>query len=1026
MKKTALKKVVSMFLTLIMAVSLCAGFSTGAGAASGTITAEAQGTYTQSSNSQNVIIRITPTGVAKNYCAFVVDGGIMLPAGWNVVEYTTNAPQAITSGDYNTANGKLTYSTNSGEDEIPADAYYEAIIEIPANTVGNYEVVFNTVQVADGYGANVLVEVAKLTAVVSINSNDISSAVIGDIPTYTYDGTAKAPTPTVTLDGSILTAGVDFDYSYSNNVNAGTNTATVTITGKGNYTGTASKTFTITPADITLAVNITGWTYGEYNAANNSPSVTGNNGNGSVTYQYKVKGAADSTYTSEIPTEVGNYIVKAAVASTGNYNGGSATAEFAISANDISGAVIGDIPAYTYDGTAKAPTPAVTLGGKTLTVGVDFDYSYSNNVNAGTNTATVTITGKGNYTGTASKTFTINKAGQTIIGAHITVKVGKTFDLSSVFSAQGALSYSITEGATVSGTILTAGNIPGTYDLTVSAAATENYKAVTKGYSVTVTAKDTQHITVVDQDDRAVGNTMDLTYGDKNKSIVATSAEIQNAVVSYAIKDGSSNVITIDGDGNINVVGAGTATLVVTVAGDGDYADAIVEIVVTVAPKQIVAPTASNTVYTYTGAEQIYSIRSTDDYTVTGNVQTNAGNHVVTVALKDKANTVWADSSDTADKTFGFNIKKAPLTIKADSYMIEAGDDAPVLDANSYVVSGLKGNDTLAGIRLVVSVAYASVPDTDVAGTYAIVVSGAAETDNYTVTYVNGTLTIEAKNEPNVPIIPPVLRRYTLTFETNGGSAIRSITKVAYTNINLMNYVTVKDGYEFAGWYTDAALTKQVTSVRLSRNMTVYAKWIKSSGEGFVCHGGANCPSKIFTDVDQTQWYHESIDFVVATGLMNGIGNNKFDPYGVTSRAMFVTILYRLEGKPTVTEENPFSDVEEDTWYTDAVIWAAANGIVKGYGEGLFGPEDEVTREQMAKIMYNYAEYKDYDVSARASLESFADADEISSWAVEEMQWAVAVGLINGMGDDTVAPQADAERCQIAAVFMRFIKKFVM
>lgn len=261
---------------------------------------------------------------------------------------------------------------------------------------------------------------------------------------------------------------------------------------------------------------------------------------------------------------------------------------------------------------------------------------------------------------------------------------------------------------------------------------------------------------------------------------------------------------------------------------------------------------------------------------------------------------------------------------------------------------------------------------------------------------------------------------------TNGGSAIASVTKIAHSRVDLSSYVTTKPGYEFAGWYTDKALTNKVTTIRLSRNMTVYAKWVEVPVVDKPCDGGEDCLTYGFADVDKTQWYHASVDFAVATGLMNGIGSSKFDPHGATTRAMFVTMLYRLEGKPVVTEDNPFSDVEEGTWYTEAIIWAAANGVVDGYGEGLFGPEDEVTREQMAKIMYNYAKYKGYDISARASLAAFNDADEVSSWATEEMQWAVAVGLIEGMGDGTVAPQDNAERCQVAAIFMRFYKEFLM
>jgi len=300
-----------------------------------------------------------------------------------------------------------------------------------------------------------------------------------------------------------------------------------------------------------------------------------------------------------------------------------------------------------------------------------------------------------------------------------------------------------------------------------------------------------------------------------------------------------------------------------------------------------------------------------------------------------------------------------------------------------------------------------------------------ANSKNAYFTMPAGNVTVTANWEYNGGGGVVIPTTYTLTFDTNGGSEVKSVRGVYGTTIDLTKYTAEKNGYEFAGWYADKALTEKVTSVKLTKNMTVYAKWTEIPVDDEPCDGGANCPTNYFTDVDQSQWYHEGIDFVVENDMMKGVGNNKFDPHGVTSRAMIVTILYRLEGEPAVSGENPFSDVANGTWYTDAVIWAEANGIVNGYGDGKFGPNDDITREQMAKIMYNYAEYKGYDVSARASLASFSDAGKISSWATEEMQWAVAIGLINGMGDGTVAPQGDAERCQVAAIFMRFCDKYV-
>lgn len=839
-----------------------------------------------------------------------------------------------------------------------------------------------------------------------------------DTRTFTYSG----------LEQTYNIVSTD-DYTVTGNkqTNAGDYDVIVSLSDKENTVWSDGTTtdkiysFVINKAPVVIDVSIDGWVFGE---AANDPSVSGFVGDGTITYEYKAEGEDDSAYTTIVPTAKGDYVVKATVAETQNYLSGSDTAEFSIAAKSLAAAIISDIDPYTYDGFPKTPTPAVTLNGTTLTAGVDFEYSYSGNTDAGVNAATVTITGKGNYAGSARKSFTINPAAQTISGSDLTIRVGKSADLNELFSASanGDLVFTIDgedpTGSSVDGATLIAGTTPGSFTLKVTASAVEpNYTGAVQTFEVTVTAKLTQSdFGFYDGETRVASLTK--TYGDDAFTLAATGAAT-DGTVTYT--SSNESVATVDSNGTVTILNAGVTTITANATGDDDYEAASANYVLTVAKKEIPVPAADGRTFTYNGSEQTYGIESTDFYTVSGNKQTNAGTYSVTVVLVDKNNTVWEDSNDAADKTYGFCIAKAALTVTADSYQIEVGDSAP---NPTYSVAGLKGSDTLESIGLVVTVDYESAPDTSRAGTYTIVVSGAADVANYTVAYVGGTLTI-VKDSSDDPIIPPITTRYTLSFETNGGSAIASVTRVAGSTVNLSGYVPTKAGYDFAGWYADKALTEKVTSVKLTKNMTVYAKWTEIPVVDEPCDGGKDCPTYSFTDVDQTQWYHEGVDFVVETGMMIGTGDNKFDPHGVTSRAMIVTILYRLEGEPAVTGANPFSDVKNGTWYTDAVIWAEANGIVDGYGNGRFGPEDNITREQLAKIMYSYAKHKGYNVSARTSLASFSDADNVSSWAVEEMKWAVAVGLVNGMGDGTLAPQGNAERCQVAAIFMRFCNQYV-
>ena len=143
------------------------------------------------------------------------------------------------------------------------------------------------------------------------------------------------------------------------------------------------------------------------------------------------------------------------------------------------------------------------------------------------------------------------------------------------------------------------------------------------------------------------------------------------------------------------------------------------------------------------------------------------------------------------------------------------------------------------------------------------------------------------------------------------------------------------------------------------------------------------------------------------------------------TRAMLVTVLYRLEGEPAVYGSNAFSDVAEGLWYSDAVLWAARNGIVTGYTNGEFGVNDNITREQMAAILYRYAQYKGYDVTDRDDLSGYADAPAISAYAVEALSWANAEGLVNGRTADTLAPAGTATRAEVAAIFHRFVENIV-
>ena len=174
-----------------------------------------------------------------------------------------------------------------------------------------------------------------------------------------------------------------------------------------------------------------------------------------------------------------------------------------------------------------------------------------------------------------------------------------------------------------------------------------------------------------------------------------------------------------------------------------------------------------------------------------------------------------------------------------------------------------------------------------------------------------------------------------------------------------------------------------------------------------------------FTDVAESDWFYDAVRYAYENGLMDGVGDSLFAPNSETTRAQLVTILYRLEGQPAVSGDLPFTDVEAGTWYANAVLWAAQNGIVNGVSDTEFAPGDDLTRQQLVTILYRYAEAKGCDVSASADLSGYPDAGQVQDYAQPAMAWAVAEGIVEGM-DGNLNPAGNASRAQIATILMRF------
>ena len=261
--------------------------------------------------------------------------------------------------------------------------------------------------------------------------------------------------------------------------------------------------------------------------------------------------------------------------------------------------------------------------------------------------------------------------------------------------------------------------------------------------------------------------------------------------------------------------------------------------------------------------------------------------------------------------------------------------------------------------------------------------------------------------------------RYTVKFETNGGSAVKAIT-VNKNAIAAEPTAPTKDGFKFEGWYTDKELTTAYDfTVKVTKNFTLYAKWTEIEKEPVVDKPETTIT---FSDVKENDWFYANVQFVVENKLMNGVAEDKFAPNDTLTRAMLVTVLYRNAGEPAVNKSIPFADVDMGSWYANAVIWAKQNGIVNGVNDTEFAPDANITREQIATIMFRYAQYKGMDAVTLEENLHFADANEISEYAVSAMNWAVGTGLMNGKSATTLNPLDNATRAEIAAILQRFIE----
>ena len=672
-----------------------------------------------------------------------------------------------------------------------------------------------------------------------------------------------------------------------------------------------------------------------------------------------------------------------------------------VTPKSISGASIELGDSLRYTGEEQTQTvDSVTLDGVALD---PKDYTLTNNKATDVGTYTLTITGTGNYNGTVTKQWSIAKAAPTVTDPTAKtdlVYTGAAQELVTAGTATGGtMVYSLSENGTYAEAI-PEGTYAGDYTVWYKVKGDGNHSD-TAPQSIEVSigkAKLTVKANDLSINEGSPVPTYTASYSgfvngetetDLSGKLTFTCSYTQNSQPStYDIKPSgltSDNYAITFQNGTLTVVAVG----------------------------EILPPVAKDLTYTGKAQKLIDPAQAADDVDLFYSLDlqhfyrtipeaTNAGTYTVYWEAKKDGTTV-----DNGSLTV--TIKKAPLTVTADDIWVYAGNTPKFTATIKGYVNGedwhvLKG-------ELTFTCGY-SQKYSKPGSRYTITPKGLTA-DNYDITFNTGTLTVKDPLSPrfNVYVLDSKHGtveadcRYarkgdvvTLTIKPDWGYELETLT------------VTDSHGYELKLTYHSNG-TYTFTMPR--DNVTVKAIF--------------TVRDMPFVDVPGDAWYAGGVRYVYAHGLMNGTGNWRFSPNRTTTRAMIATILYRMEGSPRVYGTSQFGDVEAGSWYEDAVIWATQNDIVEGYTSKTFGPNDPITREQMAAMLYRYADYCRCDMSAGryVDLSKYSDMNEISDYAIPALRWAVGEEIIQGRTGKRLAPTDTATRAEVAVMLMRFCEDVI-
>ena len=838
--------------------------------------------------------------------------------------------QITENGCYENRNG--TWTKVDGTEPANGQFYYDAATF--TLTLNQAKITHNqTVNVAEGYTYEGSVIAFSQTA-------DVSLKIVVSQGTSTITGTGGIRVESTTGNASLSIKGsgsLDVEPKGSNsgitlcsskNTNLDIDGADVTASSPAQY-----GVYLISSTDATSTSTIT---------VNNGSLTTGGNGNVGIYYYWSgtsnagtssltVSGnAVVDTRNSQIMAQNKETVVQVGAGSDGN--GG-------IVFNGKSGTVYGDVELQEN----------LEIGeDETLTIGKDASLTVPDEKTL-TNNGTVTTEEGGTLTGT----ITGNQPPK-ITTTSLSEGTVNTAYNQTLAADNNPTSWSVTNGALPNGLTLENGTISGT----PTAAGTSTFTVKAENTA----GSDSKELTLTINPAPVLVNSVTLnkselalyTGGSATLTATVQPEDATNKAVNWSSSDEA--VATVDANGEVTAVSAGTATI--TATADGKSATCTVTVTAQTYNISVTPATLNfgslNVGYAAPPTAQTVSITNTGNQTITLTQPTATNFDIGTLSATELA----------AGATATFTVQ--PKTgLAAGSYN------------ETLAISG--SNNTSASITVSFTVEQRS--------------SGGGPT-TYAVTapdVENGTVRVSPSRASRGTTV-------TITVTPDEGYELESLTVLDSRD----NEITLTDKGD--GKYTFTMPSGRVT---------VEASFAEIAPEPLP-----------FGDVDDGDWFADAVRFVYENGMMNGVSETDFAPHAATSRSMIVTILYRLEGEPVVDYAMDFTDVAGDAYYAEAVRWAASEGIVGGYGGGLFGSDDAVTREQLAVILYRYAVYKGYDVSIGedTNILSYDDFADLSEYAIPAMQWACGAGIVNGTSESTLTPQGEATRAQVAAMLMRFVE----